>query len=115
LKPKRSKYGAVAGWHTIGGKEYYFRSLLEYRYALRLQMVMESGGIREWAHEIDTFWFEGIRRGVTNYKPDFRITENNGKIWYAETKGFMDSKSKTKIKRMAKYHPNVELRVITKV
>jgi hypothetical protein len=33
---------------------------------------------------------------------------------YVEVKGYMDAKSKTKIKRMAKYHPSVRLRVVMK-
>jgi len=41
------------------------------------------------------------------------IHSNQGEE-FVEVKGYMDAKSKTKIKRMAKYHPTVRLRVVTK-
>ena len=66
------------------------------------------------AREKDLFWFEGIKRGVTSYLPDFKVLHLNGTYEYVETKGYMDSKSQTKIKRMAKYHPQVKLRVVDK-
>ena len=68
--------------------------------------------IKDWAHEPTTFWFEGIKRGVVSYKPDFLVIHNNGAEEYVEVKGFMDAKSKTKINRMRIYHPQVKLRVI---
>jgi hypothetical protein len=36
---------------------------------------------------------------------------NNQEEW-AEVKGYYDSKSKTKMKRMAKYHPDVKIRLV---
>ena len=53
-----------------------------------------------------------IMRGTRSYLPDFRVTEINGDIAYHEIKGWMDDRSKTKIKRMAKYYPEVKLIVI---
>ena len=46
--------------------------------------------------------------------PDFKIYQNDGTVVYHEVKGYMDSKSATKIKRMAKYYPNIKLIVIQK-
>lgn len=63
-------------------------------------------------HEPNTFWFEGIKRGVVSYLPDFLVLENDGKSYYVEVKGYMDAKSKTKIKRFAKYYPKERLIVI---
>lgn len=104
-----------AAWHVIDGRRNYYRSHWEYHYALYLQMLKEKGKITEWEHEPHTFWFEGIKRGVCSYKPDFRVTHLNDSQEYCEVKGYYDSKSLTKIKRMAKYHPKVKFRVVDNV
>lgn len=109
---KRSRYGAKAEWCEIGGRRIYFRSKLERDYCRKLELAKQAKKILEWEHEPQVFWFGELRRGVTNYTPDFRITELDGTQWYAETKGYMDSKSKTKLKRMANYHPDVKLVLI---
>lgn len=75
--------------------------------------MKDRGEIKEWEHEPETFWFEGIKRGVCSYLPDFRITDKNG-VHFIEVKGWMDPKSKTKLKRMAKYHPDVKIVLIDK-
>jgi predicted nuclease of restriction endonuclease-like RecB superfamily len=100
------------GWGEFGGKRYFYRSLWEKNYGRYLEWLKTIGQIKDWEHETDTFWFEKIRRGVRCYTPDFKVFENNGKIAYHEVKGWMDSKSKTKIKRMRKYYPDVGLIVI---
>lgn len=48
------------------------------------------------------------------YTPDFRVEELDGAVRYHEVKGWMDSKSRTQLKRMAKYYPNVAVVVIDK-
>ena len=101
-------------WAEIGGKRNFYRSRWEYRYALYLEFMKKHKHIVEWEHEPKTFWFEGIKRGTNNYKPDFRVVFPSGNEEWIEVKGYMDSKSATKIKRMAKYHPDVKLRVIGK-
>ena len=53
-----------------------------------------------------------MKRGCVSYLPDFKVTYPDGAIEYHEIKGWMDDRSKTKIKRMAKYHPDVKLIVI---
>lgn len=100
------------GWREIGGKRNYYRSRWEANYGMYLQWLKENKQIIEWEHEPETFWFEGIKRGCMSYLPDFRVIESNGSIAYHEVKGWMDDRSKTKIKRMAKYHPNIKLIVI---
>lgn len=101
-------------WAEIGGKRCFFRSRWEYRYALYLQLMKDNKYIVDWEHEPRVFYFEGIKRGTTNYKPDFRVVFPSGKEEWFEIKGYMDAKSKTKIKRMAKYYPEIILRVIDK-
>jgi len=100
------------GWYDIGGKKMYFRSLWEANYALYLNFLKRRNDIRDWGYEVDTFWFLNIKRGVRSYKPDFKIFNNDGTIEYHEVKGWMDAKSKTKIKRMSKYYPKIKLEII---
>jgi len=102
------------GWYKKGEKRYFMRSQWELNYACYLDFLKQNGDIKDWEYEVDTFWFEAIKRGVRSYNPDFKIHENNGDIVYHEVKGYMDAKSKTKIKRMAKYHPEIKLIVIAK-
>lgn len=109
---KKANLGKSAGWREIGSQRKYFRSKWEANYARYLEYLKQKGVVLAWLHEPDTFWFEGIKRGVNNYKPDFKITYLNGQEEYHEVKGFMDSKSKTKIKRMKKYFPEIKLIVV---
>lgn len=99
------------GWRTIGGKRRYFRSKQEANHARYLEFLKHCGNIKEWDHETTTFWFEKIKRGINNYTPDFEVTLKTGKVEFHEVKGWMDSRSKTKIKRMRIYHPDVTLKV----
>jgi len=92
----------------------FFRSAWEANYARYLNLLLRQGRIVGWAYEPETFWFEAVRRGSRSYTPDFRVDRGGGaQPYYVEVKGWMDARSKTKIKRMAKYHPTVELRVVT--
>jgi predicted nuclease of restriction endonuclease-like RecB superfamily len=101
------------GWREFyDGKRYYFKSKWEMNYAKYLSWLKQKREIKDWWYEKDTFWFKGIKRGVMSYTPDFKILENNKKIKYHEVKGWMDSKSKTKLKRMKKYYPEIELILI---
>lgn len=102
------------GWYEIDGKRMYLKSNWEKRYALYLDFMKKHKHIVDWEYEPDTFWFDGIKRGTNNYKPDFKVLFPSGNYEYFEVKGFMDKKSLTKIKRMAKYHPNIKLKVIDK-
>ena len=102
------------GWYKIGGKIYFLKSGWEIVYARCLQWQKERGVISEWSYEPATFWFQGIKRGVTNYTPDFLVTFPDGSYEYHEVKGYMDGKSVTKIKRMAKYFPEITLVVVDK-
>lgn len=102
-------------WVTIADKQpIYFRSSWEYYYALFLEKLKQERKILEWEHEPQCFWFDNIKRGTKSYLPDFRITHLNNSIEYVETKGYLDSKSKTKMKRMGIYHPDVKIRLVDK-
>lgn len=99
------------GKYDINGKLIFFRSSWEANYALYLDFLIKQKEIIEWEFEPDTFWFE-IKRGVRSYKPDFKVQLPDGSIQYHEVKGWMDSKSKTKLKRMAKYYPEINIILI---
>jgi hypothetical protein len=77
-----------------------------------LNFLQAKGLIQKWEYESETFWFEKIRRGVRSYTPDFKVWKTEEVTYRVEVKGWMDAKSKTKLKRMAKYHPGVEIRVV---
>lgn len=111
-KARSGKTSWKAGWRCIAGRRIYFRSRWEYNYGCYLQWLKEQGQIREWEHEPTTFWFDNIKRGVRSYLPDYQVFEHTGADYYVEVKGWMDPKSKTKLKRMQKYHPSVSLRVV---
>lgn len=110
--PERKNVTWKGGWREIGGYKKYYRSRWEANYARFLQWLKESGKIKDWKHEPKTFWFEGIKRGCVSYLPDFWVEEIDGSNSFHEVKGWMDDRSKTKIKRMAKYYPNVLLVVV---
>lgn len=110
---------AQSCWATIGSQRHYYRSKMELNYAHYLEWLKRRGIISGWIPEPTTFYFEGIKRGTTNYKPDFMVllSEMESKklgrmLEYHEVKGFYDAKSKTKIKRMAKYYPEIHLKII---
>lgn len=107
----RGRSRAVGKRSDLGGL--FLRSSWEANYARYLNLLQAKGLIQKWEYEPETFWFEGIRRGTRSYTPDFRITDANG-TRYVEVKGYMDQKSRTKLRRMAKYHPGIRLDVVAK-
>lgn len=105
-----------ASWHggkrKMGEVEKYFKSSWEANYARYLEWQRTQGVLRGWEYESQIFWFEGIRRGCVSYLPDFKVTDNDGGVEFHEVKGYMDAKSKTKLRRMAKYYPDVRVVLI---
>lgn len=91
--------------------DYHFRSRWEANYARYLNLLIQREELTRWEFEADTFWFEKIRRGVRSYTPDFKLFWPDGRVDYVEVKGWMDSKSQTKLRRMAKYHPHIKIEV----
>ena len=112
--PPKSRTGRTKqGWRPDIG--IFTRSSWEANFARYLNWLVSSHGIKEWSYEPETFWFEAIKRGVRSYKPDFKIVPITGDPYFIELKGYMDPKSKTKLKRMAKYHPNVRVQLVGEV
>ena len=123
LRGRMDKYGTLVrprsgvtwkgGWRVMDdGQRLYFRSRWEYNYGVYLQFLVRQKQIHSWTHEPKIFWFEAIKRGCRSYLPDFCVVNLDGSEEYHEVKGWMDSRSKTKLRRMAKYHPTVKLLVI---
>ena len=102
-------------WAIVGDKEpIYFRSEWEFYYSLFLEKLKQEGKIKDWKHEPKIFWFSGIKRGVVSYLPDYLIIHLDDSEEWVECKGFMDSKSITKLARMKKYYPDIKLRLVDK-
>lgn len=102
------------GWLEIDGKRMYLKSKWEKRYCLYLSFMKKYGHITDYWYEPETFWFEGIKRGTNNYKPDFKVEFPSGNVEYYEIKGYETAKDRTKYKRMEKYHPHIVLNIIGK-
>ena len=113
-KPSHSYDHIISGTVTIGGKTFFARSSWEANIGAYFEFLKNMGNIVDWRHEPKTFWFNGVRRGVVSYLPDFEITENSGVVKYVEVKGYMDARSRTKLKRMKKYYPEVVVELIDK-
>lgn len=123
MKTRLERYGSAlplpfkrgnwkSGWVEVGGKKFFARSKWEANYGRYLQFLKEAGQVTDWEHEPETFWFDGIKRGCVSYLPDFKVIFWSNEVEYHEVKGWMDQRSKTTIRRMAKYHPEVKLIVI---
>lgn len=100
------------GWREVGGRKIYFRSKWEANFGRYLEWQKNHKMILDWLHEPQTFWFDGIRRGCVSYLPDFKVFKTDGTYEWIEVKGFMDSKSRTKINRFRKYFPKESLRIV---
>lgn len=89
------------------------RSSWEANYARYLNfLIKHEGKILKWEYEVETFWFEKIKRGVRSYKPDFKVTFRSGEIEYHEVKGWMYPRAKTALNRMRIYHPRIKIVLI---
>ncbi len=94
---------------SVGGREYTFRSLLEYRWSVWLQLQKEQGLIKDWWYEDPESLLELETRYFKNrkmYLPDFVVQMPNGDYEYHETKGWFSSKDYTKIKLAAQQYEN---------
>ena len=92
----------------------FVRSAWEANYARYLNWLVAHSQIKSWEYEPDVFYFENIKRGTRSYLPDFKVENNDGTIEYHEVKGWMDATSKTKLKRMKKYYPDVKIVLVDK-
>lgn len=112
MQQKKPYIRSTRGLRKIGRSSYYFKSTWEANYARYLEWLKEKEIIAEWFYEPQTFWYLNIKRGVRSYLPDFKVVSKKGTHHYVEVKGYMDAKSKTKIKRFKKYYPQERLEIV---
>ena len=77
--------------------KHYFRSSWE----ANIARILNYYNIK-WEYEIKRFDFSNEYEGVLSYQPDFYLPEYN--IWI-EVKGWMDEKSKERLKLFSQYYP----------
>lgn len=93
----------------------YVRSKWEANYARYLNFLKATSNIYNWEYEPDVFEFLDIKRGCRSYTPDFKIWNTKDSTpHYVEVKGWMDPKSRTKLKRMKKYYPDIRVDLVQK-
>lgn len=113
-KKKKIASGYEHGWILLSKERPLFvRSRWEANLVFYFDFLRRAGKIKNWFYESQTFWFEGIKRGTNNYKPDFKIIENDGSEYFIEVKGYFTRKDYVKITRMYKYHPNVRIKILS--
>jgi hypothetical protein len=105
----RSTFGKGGRRADLGGR--FFRSATEANWARYLNFLQKLGQIRGWEFETEEFEFP-VKRGNRFYKIDFKVFQSNGSVVYQEVKGYMDRDSRTKLKRMAQYHPHIRIEVV---
>jgi hypothetical protein len=84
----------------VGGKVCTFRSLLEYRYAVWLQLQKEQGIILEWWYEDPECLLQLSTKYFGNkklYLPDFTVQMLDKSYELHETKGYFSPKDYTKL------------------
>ncbi len=93
---------------SVGGREYTFRSKLEYKWAVWCQLRKEQGIIIDWWYEdedtlleLETAYFKNRKL----YLPDFTIQTQEG-YEFEECKGYFPPKDYTKIKLAAQQYEN---------
>ena len=106
-----TEFGHVKKHTTIiDGKEITFRSLLEYRYAVYLETLKESGHIQAWEYEPPGMAIEfehGRRNNVRGYLPDFGVLPNDTDLWEChETKGYFTPIDAKKMRAFAEQNDN---------
>ena len=81
---------------VIDGRQFHFRSKLEYRWALYLQLLKNAGEIQDWFFEETEFVFEGETRGAKVWLMDFDVLTTEDKWEYYECKGWPEGRDITK-------------------
>lgn len=107
MNNQENPYSRAKGGKRRDLNNTYFRSAWEANIARYYNYL----GI-EWQFEPKTFVFKNIKRGSVSYTPDFYLPKEDKWI---EVKGWMDSKSKTKLRRFKEQYPKeyAKLQLIT--
>jgi hypothetical protein len=113
-RKKQIAQGYQHGWIVIDGdRPLFVRSTWERNLVFYFEYLKKQGLIKAWYYEHKTYWFDGIKRGTNNYKPDFTLIENDDSETVIEVKAYFTNKDKIKLQRMAKYHPHVRIKVLS--
>lgn len=97
---------------TIDGREFKFKSKIEYKWAQYLQRLLELGAIDFWDYETTTFEFTERHRVKRQYTPDFEVRETNyGKILkvFHEVKTSLRQTDIRRFKLMATDFPKIAM------
>ena len=105
------KYGNEPQNVIIDGRHCKFKSKLEYRWALYLEMLKRHDYIIEWEYEPLTFYFPDEKTAPVQYTPDFRVTDCK-EIYWQECKGMHDGSTNTKFRRMAEHNPDIIMELV---
>lgn len=97
-----------------------YRSAMEANYARYLNWLLAQGELMAWEYEPRTFYFPDQKRGATSYTPDFLLHwpdvtcdgQATTREEWIETKGWLDAKSRGKLRKLAKYFPEIEIRLL---
>ena len=107
------------GWRKIGRKTIYFDSMAEANYYRYLCHLRRKKKIKQFVYHPPYFDFsDWIKHGTNRYEIDFKIIYNDGSEQYIEVKSTndltkMDSRSRTRIKRLLKYYPDTPFKIVT--
>jgi hypothetical protein len=91
--------------HTkiMNGQECNFRSIFEYHWAEYCQLRMDNGEIENWYYEEETVEIEYTdhkgRAKYKDYTPDFKIEYQGDYMEFEETKGWLQTKDATKMRK----------------
>jgi len=110
--PFKMKYGNVPVDAIIDGKQYHFKSKLEYRWAQHLEFLRLGGAIKDWYYEFHTFRDFPKDQKVKEYTPDFLVRNNDNTFEYHETKGMLSTFDLKKFKLIFDERPYVKLIIV---
>lgn len=113
LPPGRNIHSGAAKSGLRDDIGMFVRSSWEANYVRYLNFLKSLGEISGYEYEKHTFRFDGVSRGPFIYIPDFKVLLPDGTHEWHEVKGWMDSKSRSKLKRFAKFFPNEKMVVIS--
>lgn len=110
--PPRRKYGNRPVSVEIDGKMFHFRSKAEYDVAEYLHLLKQSGYIKDFAYEQTKFCFPSEAEPIKTWLLDFDILENDGSFYYIEVKGRVEPDTKSKLKLLNTYRPEVRVDMV---
>jgi len=91
-----------------------FRSKMEAHIYQYLRWLCDKGQLANLEYEPMKYHFP-FSGGSNSYTPDFGCWDNwKHEQLYFEVKGYMDAKSKTKLRRMKIHYPKIHIEVIDK-